>query len=49
MTKKDNIIPSQIQEHINKLRLFVSTYHTDKNNEIEEYISNVFLPNLAKK
>jgi hypothetical protein len=48
LTKSHNIIPSQIQEHINKLRLFVSTYNTDKHNEIEEYISNVFLPYLAK-
>jgi hypothetical protein len=47
ITKKDNIIHSQIQEHINKLRLFISTYDTDKQNEVEEYISNIFLPYLT--
>lgn len=49
LTKSNNILPSQIQEHINKLRLFISTYDTNKHNEVEEYISNVFLPYLAKK
>jgi len=47
LTKSSNILPSQIQDHINKLRLFISTYDTDKQNDVEEYISNVFLPYLT--
>jgi hypothetical protein len=48
ITKKDNILTYQVKEHINKLRLFVSTYYIDKYNEVEEYISDVFLPFLTK-
>ena len=47
LTKSSNIIPLQIQEHVKKLRLFISTYDTDKQNDVEEYISNVFLPHLT--
>lgn len=47
-TKKDNVIPSQVEEHISKLRLFISKYYIDKYNEVEEYISDVFLPFLTK-
>jgi len=48
LTKSNNVIPSQVKEHIDKLRLFVSTYYIDKYNEVEEYISDVFLPFLTK-
>ena len=46
LTKSSNILPSQIQEHINKLRIFINNYN-DKQNDVEEYISNVFLPYLT--
>ena len=48
VTKKDNVIPVQVEEHISKLRLFISKYYIDKYNEVEEYISDVFLPFLTK-
>lgn len=48
LTKSNNIILSQIQKHIEKLRIFISKYYIDKYNDVEEYISNVFLPYLTK-
>ncbi len=47
LTKSNNIVLTQIQEHIETLREFTSKYHIDKKDEIETYIINIFLPYLT--
>jgi len=45
ISKKDNIMTLQINEHINKLKLFCER-KIDKKDEVEDYITNIFLPYL---
>lgn len=47
LTKSNNIVLTQIQEHIEKLREFTSKYYMDKKDEVETYITNIFLPYLT--
>lgn len=44
LKKSNNIVLSQIYQHIQKLRLFTSKYYNDKYKEVEEYISTTFYP-----
>lgn len=46
ITKKDNIIISQVKYHIEKLKSFCIKF-PEKTEEVEEYISNTFLPYLT--
>lgn len=47
LTKSNNILTTQINQHISRLRLFAIKIKPELYNEIEEYIHNIFLPYLT--
>jgi hypothetical protein len=47
LTKSNNIIQHQVEQHIEKLRQFTYKYYNNKTKEVETYITNIFLPYLT--